>query len=133
MLVDYTARTSLASLACKERIDKNILENITLKFQKRMVAKDMAESFWDSLVFKEDGVLVVDLVDDRFRLNVFQRGKAHTVSAEYRKVCTAKLKDCKSTITKDTNAYQDFWDQGLKRLHCAISASNRLKILVNCV
>ena len=29
MLGDYTARTSLASLACKERIDKNILEKIT--------------------------------------------------------------------------------------------------------
>lgn len=133
VLGDYTARTSLASLACKERIDKNILEKITSTFQKRMVAKDMAKSFWNSLVFNEDGVLVVDLVDDRFRLNVFQRGEAHTVSAEYRKACTAKPKSYKLTITKDTKAYQDLWDQGLKRLHGAISASNRVKILVNCV
>ena len=48
-LVDYTARTSLASLATKSRIDSGILNNIKSTFQKRMVERDMTKRFWLSL------------------------------------------------------------------------------------
>ena len=70
-LIDYTARTSLASLATNSRLDSGILNNIKSTFQKRMVERDMTKRFWLSLEKSQNDIIIIDLIDDRFNLKLF--------------------------------------------------------------
>lgn len=111
----------------------SIVEKIQSTFQKRMVTRDMAKSFWGLLKTYEDGILLIDLVDDRFRLNIFDGGGAHTVSAEYSKVAKPPLDGLERTLNNHSIEYQALWQRALGRLAREITAHGGLQVFVNCV
>lgn len=131
-LVDYTARTSLASLATKSRIDSGILNNIKSTFQKRMVERDMTKRFWLSLENSQNDILIIDLIDDRFNLKLFDDNSSHTVSSEY-KTASASQGQIGRVIKSASNEFKMLWEAGLQRLkeHCEELKID--KIFINCV
>ncbi|MBO9440136.1 hypothetical protein J7354_15880 [Sulfitobacter sp. R18_2] len=132
-VVDYTARTSLASLACLPKLVPSVLSEIDSPFQKRMVQRDMSKSFWSAVESYESGLIIVDLIDDRFRLNLFPNGAAHTVSAEYAKARHAWPKGKFRTLGRETNEYLTLWLRGVNQLQKKLNSHGNLQLLVNCV
>ncbi|UWQ16598.1 DUF6270 domain-containing protein [Jannaschia sp. M317] len=131
---DYTARTSLASLACPPRMEPDILEAIGSNFQRRMVHRDMTKAFWKNLAGYTTGAFIVDLVDDRFRLLQFADGSAHTGSTEYQKARRAHEVPSVKTLLRGAPGYNKLWGRGLRLLHEALEKEGPKPILlVNCV
>ena len=131
-LIDYTARTSLASLSTNSRKDSQILNNIKSTFQKRMVERDMTKRFWHSLENAQNDVIVIDLIDDRFSLKLFDDNSSHTVSSEYKKA--SDFQDQNGRVIKSSsNEFKRLWEAGLKRLKTHCDALELNKIFVNCV
>lgn len=83
-LVDYYARSSLASLAATslESPLPACLENIKCAFQLRMVQRDMRKMFYDDLTTAEYDVLLIDVIDERFNLWMGADGCVCTLSNE---------------------------------------------------
>jgi hypothetical protein len=131
-LIDYTARTSLASLATKSRKDSKLLNNIKSTFQKRMVERDMTKRFWLSLEKSQNDIIVIDLIDDRFNLKLFDDDSSHTVSSEYK---TAMDSQCQNgRIVKSTSGeFKSLWETGLRRLKRHCDELKLDKVFVNCV
>ena len=131
-LIDYTARTSLASLATNSRLDSGILNNTKSTFQKRMVERDMTKRFWLSLEKSQNDIIIIDLIDDRFNLKLFDDNSSHTVSSEYKTASRAQGQSGR-IIKSASNEFKTLWEVGLKRLkgHCdELELDN---IFINCV
>lgn len=131
-LVNYTARTSLASLACKPHFDVALLGQIKSKFQRNMVERDMRKSFWEA--FGKDGsrLLILDLIDDRFDLAIFADMGANTLSAEYKKVRAATSCRYKKIIASRSSRYVDLWKRGYERLS-NLANHYDIRVIVNAV
>lgn len=131
-LIDYTARTSLASLSTNSRKDSKILNNIQSTFQKRMVERDMTKRFWFSLENVQNDIIVIDLIDDRFNLKLFDDNSSHTVSSEYKKASSFQGQNGR-IVNSSSDEFKSLWEAGLRRLkwHCDDLKLN--KIFVNCV
>ncbi|WP_269755795.1 DUF6270 domain-containing protein [Alteromonas sp. KC14] len=130
-LIDYTARTSLASLATTSRKDPILINNIKSTFQKRMVERDMTKQFWQSLEKSQNDIIVIDLIDDRFNLRLFDDGSAHTISSEY-KIAMKSQSQNGRIVKSSSGEFKSLWETGLRRLkrHCDELKLN--KIFVNC-
>lgn len=131
-LIDYTARTSLASLATKSRKDSKLLNNIKSTFQKRMVERDMTKRFWLSLEKSQNDIIVIDLIDDRFNLKLFDDDSSHTVSSEYK---TAMDSQCQNgrIVKSSSGEFKSLWETGLRRLKRHCDELKLDKVFVNCV
>jgi len=114
-LVGYYARSSFASLTTAEYINSGVLANIPSKFQARVVKADMNKSFWSFLTEANFDILLVDLIDERFNINLFDNGAINTLSADY-------VKALKGTelAGKQINRYSDkkfnLWKAGFNKL-----------------
>ena len=82
VLVDYYARCSLASLGARPIEMPSAVENISSRFQKRMVERDIRKDFLNDLVEFQFDVLLLDLIDERFNLHVDPVGRVCTLSSE---------------------------------------------------
>ncbi|MHC6648227.1 DUF6270 domain-containing protein [Alteromonas sp. HB246098] len=131
-LVDYTARTSLASLATKSRKDSKLLDNIKSTFQKRMVERDMTKRFWLSLEDSQNDIIVIDLIDDRFNLKLFDDDSSHTVSSEYKKAMNSQRQEGR-IVKSSSGEFKSLWETGLRRLKSHCDELKLDKIFVNCV
>lgn len=83
-VVNYYARTSLASLAAAPFVDEKILEGIKSNWQRRMVRADMQKSVFSALETANFDLLLIDLIDERFSLSA-KGSSVHTISTEYKK------------------------------------------------
>ena len=81
-LVDYYARSSIASLGARPIEMPSTVQNISSKFQRRMVERDIRKDFLNDLTRLQFDVLLIDLVDERFNLYVEPEGRACTLSSE---------------------------------------------------
>ena len=82
VLVDYYARCSIASLGARPIEMPTSVQNISSKFQRRMVERDIRKDFLNDLAGHRFDVLLIDLIDERFNLYVEQPGRACTLSSE---------------------------------------------------
>jgi hypothetical protein len=81
-LVDYYARCSMASLGATPIEMPSTVQNISSKFQRRMVERDIKKSFLNDLAGIQFDLLLIDFIDERFNLYVEPEGKACTLSGE---------------------------------------------------
>src|SRR5262245_35612735 len=81
-LVDYYARSSIASLGARTIEMPSSVQNISSKFQRRMVERDIRKDFLNDLTRLQFDVLLIDLIDERFNLYVEPDGGACTLSSE---------------------------------------------------
>ena len=137
-LADYVARTSFASLASQPLLQASLLPQIKSSFQRRMVERDMAKSFWSILDRTRFDLLVVDLIDDRFRLRCFADGSAHTVSAEYAQavncVADGATQERVQDLVNDAPRFRELWKNGARRLSKTLKDMGKSdRIVVNCV
>ncbi|WP_342804828.1 DUF6270 domain-containing protein [Alteromonas sp. M12] len=131
-LIDYTARTSLASLSTKSRKDPKILNSIKSTFQKRMVERDMTKRFWLSLENSQNDIIVIDLIDDRFNLKLFDDNSSHTVSSEYKTASSSQGQNGR-IVKSSSDEFKSLWEAGLRRLKGYCDDLKLNKIFVNCV
>ena len=82
VLVDYYARCSLASLGARPIEMPSAVENISSRFQKRMVERDIRKDFLNDLAGLQFDVFLLDLVDERLNLYVEPEGRVCTLSSE---------------------------------------------------
>jgi len=82
VLVDYYARSSIASLGSRPTEMPSTVQNISSKFQRKMVERDIRKDFLNDLAGLQFDVLLIDLVDERFNLYVEPEGGACTLSSE---------------------------------------------------
>jgi hypothetical protein len=130
-VVEYTARTSFASLAQPARIIPEIVETIQSPFQKRMVMRDMSKAFWTLLDIEFD-LFVIDLIDERFRIARFEDGSVNTISAEYLQGSKNTALPPHQVLSQRHPQRQKMWNRGLQRLHDALSQRGLLeKVVIN--
>ena len=81
-LVDYYARSSIASLGARPIDMPSSVQGISSKFQKKMVERDINKDFLTDLARLQFDVLLIDLIDERFPLYVEPDGRVCTMSIE---------------------------------------------------
>jgi hypothetical protein len=110
-LVDYYARTSLASLGGKRYTGPVDLAVLSSKFQRRMVSRDLLKSFLDDLSTLDFDVLLIDLIDERFHVHEGIDG-ASTVSSEFRR-CVPRYARLPGRLLKSGSPeFMERWAQG---------------------
>ena len=132
LVVDYYARTSLASLCAMKCSTVYDLSKISSPFQRNMVHRDFCKDFFTDIGTLNFDVLLMDFVDDRFGLLEFFDGSAITDSDEFR---SAKLKfsdsDC-ILIPSFSNSFYEKWSTGSKKLWDFLKrTSQENKVLIN--
>lgn len=131
VLVDYYARSSIASLGARPIEMPHAVQDIRSKFQRRMVERDIRKDFVNDLARLQFDVLLIDLIDERFNLYVESEGRACTLSSEL--VCSGfdKDSDRKSSIYSGSEEFWRLWEAGwvtlVNRLRC-LGLLDRLRV-----
>jgi Family of unknown function (DUF6270) len=129
-IVGYYARSSLASLATAPNIDKEILEKIESKFQRKMVEADMTKTFWRILDEAEFDIFVMDFIDERAHLLELNDGAIHTISTEYKKAAHGRFQGRQIANTSDKKF--ELWVKSFQKLIVKLSARNCIsKLRIN--
>jgi Family of unknown function (DUF6270) len=82
VVVDYYARSSIASLGARPIEIPPTVQNIRSKFQRRMVERDIRKDFLNDLAGLQFDILLLDLIDERFNLYIDPGGRVCTLSSE---------------------------------------------------
>ncbi len=82
VLIDYYARSSIASAFCETTWDDINVEGIDSDFQRRIVKRDIGKSFRENLPHQEFDILLIDFIDERFDLWCSPSGALCTLSGE---------------------------------------------------
>ena len=119
-LVDYYARSSLASLGTKpSNVNDDDLSRITSPFQRCMVARDIQKSFFrDVLQAKKFDVLLIDLIDERFDLYEMAPGSFVTLSSELFSsgLVTTAQRASENWVVSGSDRHRRLWVEGMERL-----------------
>ena len=113
-IVEYFARTGLASLNGAPAIDQVALDQIISPFQRRVVSYDMDKSFWTKLESLSFDLLLLDFIDDRFDLMRTKDGGLFTLSNEY--VSAAGQPPRRRRIASTSKEKRRLWLAGWQRL-----------------
>jgi hypothetical protein len=110
-LVGYFSRSSMASAFSPRELDDTYSAALTSQFQSRMVRADFRKEFskkWSTLEFD---VLLVDFIDERFRLFLDSSGAIVTLSNELCK--TGFLKQQRGKVVEPgSDEHFRLWEQG---------------------
>jgi hypothetical protein len=130
-IVDFFARTSLASLSCNPvSIDIDLL-SIESAFQRRSVERDLNKIFFTFLPNCVFDVLLMDFVDDRFNLLMFPDGSGITESAEFKK-SKHVISGGSRQIPRFSKDFFRVWECGWELLKNKLVKMNKLeRILIN--
>lgn len=130
-LVNYTARTSLASLVAKPLEDFSFVKHINSNFQKKCVTADLNKSYWHTLEEFNLDYLIIDFIDNRFELIYFNDGSAANNSSEYSSVAKFNRLVPKKNIHCNDKYYLKEWIKGYRKLK-KISDKKFIKLIFNC-
>ena len=122
-IVEYFARTGLASLNGAPAIDQVALDQIISPFQRRVVSYDMDKSFWTKLESLSFDLLLLDFIDDRFDVLRTKDGGLLTLSSDY--VAVAGKPPRRGRITSTSKEKHRLWLAGWQRL---LTELDRLKL-----
>jgi len=120
-IVDYFARSSLASLVGKPYIDKKIIDGISKPWAKKVTKQDMEKSLFEHLLKQEFDVLIVDLIDERHNLHI-KENIINTISVEYGKALYHPNQY--STIKAFSDEKFNIWIKGLEKLAYCLKKNN---------
>lgn len=133
-LIDYYARSSLASLGTKPLdINDYNLSSITSPFQRRMVARDMQKSFYsEALPAKNFDVILIDLIDERFDLFEIAPDSFVTVSGELIKsgLVTTAQNNSENWVVSGSDKHRKIWLAGVEYLFSELEALGLTDLVV---
>lgn len=113
-LVDYYARSSLASAFCPLTREENLSHRIVSPFQRRIVKADLDRSFREQLACLDFDVLLIDFIDERFDLFVTDDGHVITLSNELLSTGFAPASERGTVIRSGSEPFFDLWQAGWK-------------------
>lgn len=108
----YYARSSFAAMSSLPSRDTLLLDNITSKFQRRMVEADMMKRFLPALADLKFDCLLIDFIDERFSVSERSNGAVWTISSE---LLAAGLKGGRRILSGSDEHFQ-MWQSGWDRL-----------------
>ena len=119
MLTAYHARSSLAVLTSPVVPSKysTALKKIPSAFQKRMVEYDFNKSILKNIADLSYDILLIDLIDERFHLAVFENKYRVTRSTEFLKT---ELKP-NSLINAHSEEFMQLWYEGVNLILKSLS------------
>ena len=112
VVVDYYARSSIASLGARPIELPSAVQNIRSKFQKRMVERDFGKDFLTDLAGLQFDILLLDLIDERFNLYLEPGGEACTLSSELLSTGFPGDSSGGSTIHSGSEEFWRLWEAG---------------------
>lgn len=124
-LVDYYARSSLASAFCSNPVEDRYSRHLTSTFQKRQVKRDFDKAFRKALPGMEFDILLMDFTDERFSLFRLEDGRLVTQSAELRQSKFPAPMAGRS-IRAFTEEHYRLWEHGWRAFTAALAADGRL-------
>jgi len=135
-LVDYFARSSIASLASEPYLlADDHYARITSDFQRRMVRRDLEKTFLLELVRRRDfDFIVIDLIDERFDLYEVSPGSIVTVSSEFLMTGLVKPSDRSSEqwIRSGTERHRELWKSGVSHLFSLLAEHGLVeRVIIN--
>lgn len=111
-LVDYIARSSFASAFSERPVTDTYSNKISSPFQSRLVRADLGKSFPRLTGEVSFDVLLLDFIDERFSLFVFDDGSLCTLSNELRSAGFDQSPDRGRLIRSGTDDFFRLWDEG---------------------
>lgn len=131
VVVDYFARSSMASigLAPLKGVDVTPIPSV---FQRRMVNRDLRKTLLPSLESLEYDVLLVDFIDDRFKLIVTNRGQGITDSTAFRELGYDLTQLRFRKFSNRDDQFREHWKKGWRDFLAAAEACGATRqILIN--
>ncbi|WP_139313566.1 DUF6270 domain-containing protein [Salinicola sp. MH3R3-1] len=131
-LVGYFSRSSFASAFGSSPQKDNYSQELNSNFQKRMVKADFEKEALQKIVSTEFDILLIDFVDERFKLFKSTTGSIVTLSNELSK--TPFLRQAEGVaVSPFSDEHFQLWERGWKKFVSSLSSHNLLsKVVVNC-
>lgn len=127
----YVARNSIASMFSPPPFADNYSVKLKSAFQRKMVSWDIKKTLIAQLNAVEADFIMVDNIDDRFRLLVMPNGRRCTLSAELISVGAEKHPDSRS-VGAGSPTFMKYWEHGWNCLVDLIQKKGLLdRLLVN--
>ena len=131
-VVDYYARTSLASLSATGYSAVCDLSKISSPFQRKMVQRDLSKEFFRDISTLSFDVLLIDFVDDRFGFLEFFDGSGITNSDEFRSAQLIFSVDDHVLIPEFSDLFYEKWSAGWGKLWAFLQETSQVrKVLIN--
>ncbi|AZN37305.1 DUF6270 domain-containing protein [Iodobacter ciconiae] len=112
----YVARTSLASALEHNHVHGIQLENIASHFQRRMVEIDINKHLEALLLSTKADIILLDAIDERFDLFLFNDGSICTVSIELLSSGFSSSASDGKIIPRKSDEFFQLWEQGWSKL-----------------
>lgn len=126
-IVEYIARSSLASIFAEVPFEDKFSCLLNSKFQQRLVDMDINKRAVAILDNSEFDLLLVDLIDERFNLAESAPGRVCTVSSEF--LGTGALKELPNLkiINSGSDVFFKYWENGFLSLIDLIEKNNKIE------
>lgn len=132
-LLEYYARSSMASLCSAAYINEEALARIPSAFRRRMVAYDFSKAmFSENNQFNNSDIILIDLIDERFDLVALPSGQIITLSNELTE--SGLLEDPSIAgfriIPQGSMERRKLWLQGMQRLFAFLRDRNKINSVI---
>lgn len=114
-LLDYYARSSFASAFGSSSIHDVYSENLNSPFQRKIVHADLTKKLENIIEKSQFDYLLIDLIDERFDIFVFQSGAVCTVSNEAVAAGLECLPDNGRIVKSGSEEFFRLWEGGGSR------------------
>ncbi|MEG6617380.1 DUF6270 domain-containing protein [Peptococcaceae bacterium 1198_IL3148] len=128
-LVNYFARSSLASAYSRKSVKGIDLQKINSSFQKRIVKADLEKKFQEYLSTAVFDILVYDPIDERFPLLKMQGGEICTFSNELAQTEVYKYVEGIEMIASGSEEFYRLWERGWSAFITQLNAVGKLDVL----
>lgn len=126
----YYARSNLASIGAAPFVENAVLEKIASPFQRRQVLADMRKDVLSTLATADYDVLLIDFIDQRFKILGNGRDGWLTLSTEYARA--APRPNSTRVLSRDNPRLDSLWCDGLKKFHEAFCRNpSKTKVIIN--
>lgn len=129
-LVDYFARTSIASQFSESPALNLNLNALASKFQQRMVLRDVEKHLKSALTETDYDILLIDLIDERFDLQCFDASGVITRSSESLVTQRDTPLPPFRLVKSGSDEFLKLWTNAWYRLLSTLAAAGQLSKLV---
>lgn len=131
-LANYFARSSLASAFASLAINDTYTKNLDSDFQRRVVAADLGKKFKEYIKIANFDLFLIDLIDERFNIFMFEQGGLCTLSNELLSAGFDPEKEPGRIIPSGSEEFYTLWESSWIRFLSEIdSIQCRDKIRIN--
>lgn len=131
-LTDYFARSSIASVFASLSINDTYTKNLDSDFQWKVVAADLGKKFKEYIKIANFDLLLIDFIDERFNLFMFDHGGFCTLSNELLSAGFNPEEESGRIIPSGSDEFFALWGSGWVRFLSEINRTQcRDKIRIN--